>query len=298
MPFVPMRDGHALHVRVVGRGAPVLLLPGLGMSSAHWLPFVLPFAHRRRFFLPDFRGAGRSSHLRIAHDDVFTGHANDVRDVVAGLGLEDFLLGGISLGCTTALHMNHDGGLVGVKRYLHIDQSPCVGNRIDWPHGLFGPAQHERFASLRRADAILRAYPRATHLADLPPRERADAASAMALIAASIGGDVGRAPHIQRAITLPRVLSSRLPLSHLDDVRAYLRAYLSGGHDYRESIRRLTVPITLMVGMRSPLYPPEGQMAIARYAPHVRVVRFDRSGHVPFLDEPAKFMRELARFLD
>jgi len=53
-----------------------------------------------------------------------------------------------------------------------------------------------------------------------------------------------------------------------------------------------------MVGMKSPLYAPAGQMAIADYAPNVRIVRFHKSGHVPLVDEPLKFVRELGRFLD
>ena len=38
-------------------------------------------------------------------------------------------------------------------------------------------------------------------------------------------------------------------------------------------------------------------MAIADYAPDVRIVRFERSGHAPLVDEPARFVRELGRFL-
>lgn len=297
MPYVPMRDGRELHVRVIGRGTPVVLLPGLGMNGAHWLPFVLPFLRTHRFHLPDFRGFGRSWHLRIEHPDVFASHANDVRDLVAHFGLRDYLLGGISLGGTTALHMNRDGGLEGVRRYLHIDQSPCVGNRDGWDHGLFGERQPELFAEMREALELLDRHPEATHLSQLPQPARGRAADVLAKVVAMIGGDERRAPGIRRAILLPRPLSGRLPLAHLDDVRTYLRAYVGGGHDYREALRACSVPITLMVGMNSPLYAPEGQMAIADYAPDVEVVRFERSGHVPLVDEPRAFVREFGRFL-
>lgn len=297
MPFVPLRDGRSLHVRVLGRGEPVLLLPGLGMNSTHWLPFIVPFAHRYRFHLPDFRGFGRSSHLRIEHEDVFESHANDVRDVIAHFGLRDFLLGGISLGGTTALHMNRDGGLAGVRRYLHIDQSPCVGNRPGWNHGLFGERQEELFAEMRAVLELLARHEHAEHLSELPAGERQRAADVLAKVVAMIGGDEGRAGTIRRAILLPRPISRHLPLSHLDDVRTYLGAYAGGGHDYRPALRECRTPITVMVGMNSPLYAPAGQMAIADYAPDVRIVRFERSGHVPLVDQPLAFMRELGRFL-
>jgi pimeloyl-ACP methyl ester carboxylesterase len=49
--------------------------------------------------------------------------------------------------------------------------------------------------------------------------------------------------------------------------------------------------------MKSPLYAPAGQMAIADYARYVRIVPFHRSGHIPLMDEPVKFIRELGQFL-
>lgn len=293
-----MRDGRSLYVRVLGRGQPVVLLPGLGMNSTHWLPFILPFIGTHRFYLPDFRGFGRSAHLRIERDDVFESHALDARDVVAHFGLHDYLLGGISLGCTTALHMNRDGGLAGVRRYLHIDQSPCVGNREGWVHGLFGERQAELFTELSVVQEHLARHPHATHLAELPPSDRATVATTLGLIASLISGNPAKARSVTRAMLLPRAISRHLPLSHLDDVRTYVGAYLSGGHDYREALRDCEVPITLMIGMQSPLYAPAGQMAIASHARNVHVVRYERSGHVPLIDEPAKFLRELGRFLD
>ena len=297
MPFVPMRDGKSLFVRVVGRGDPVVMLPGLGMNSLHWLPFVLPHAHRFRFYMPDFRGHGRSSDLRFGHADVFESHANDVRDVIAHFGLDDFLLAGISLGGTTSLHMASRDGLANVRRYLHIDQSPCVGNREGWSHGLFGDGQAELFEELRSVHTLLEAHPAATHLSDLPAPLRERAAATLAKIVSEIGGNASSEATIRRVLLLPRFVSRALPLSHLDDVRAYLAAYLAGGHDYRPSLSSIVPPVVVMVGMKSPLYPPVGQMTIAELAPKARIVRFEHSGHVPLLDEPRKFMHELARFL-
>ncbi|WP_394830266.1 alpha/beta hydrolase [Pendulispora rubella] len=297
MPVVTMRDGRGLHVRVVGKGMPVLLLPGLGMSSMLWLPFVWPFAHRYRFILPDFRGFGRSSHLAIERDDVFESHAMDVRDVIAHLGLRDFLLGGISLGGTTALHMNHRAGLDGVRAYLHVEQSPCVGNRLGWRYGLFGERQDTCFDEFRVFAGLLGQYPEARELTDLPPSERARAAESLARIAAWTFGTPRLEAPLRRFFLLPTFLAGRFPLS-LRDARTYIAAYLAGGHDYRSSLRNLAMPVTLMIGMKSTPYPYPGQMAIAESAPNVRVVRFERSGHLPLFEEPAKFVRELGRFLE
>ena len=71
MPLFPARDGQSLHVRILGRGQPVLMLHGLGMQGRDWLPFVLPFLRRYQFYMPDLRGAGQSASARFNQPDVF-----------------------------------------------------------------------------------------------------------------------------------------------------------------------------------------------------------------------------------
>lgn len=297
MALVSLRDGAQLHVRVVGRGQPVLMLPGLGMSSATWLPFIWPQLGRYRFYLPDFRGFGRSAQLRLQGDDVFECHMRDVEELIAHFQLKDFLLAGYSLGGSTALHLLQAGKFQGVRRYLHIDQSPCVGNREGWHHGLFGTQQDVLFEKMRRLAAVLAQYPQASHMDRLPGPARREAATVMAEVFSRMGGRPAMEPWLRRFLLLPGGASRLLPLTRLDDAQRYLSAYSSGGHDYRESLRQCAVPVTLFVGMRSPLYHPDGQMAIADYARDVRIVRFEKSGHVPLSDEPLKFARELGRFL-
>ncbi len=297
MAFIPLRDGQHLHIRVLGRGQSVLMLPGLGMSSLHWLPFIAPYLHRFRFYLPDFRGFGRSAHLRLNQADVFHNHMQDVQDLIAHCGLRDFLLGGISLGGSTALHLLREGGFGGVRGYLHIDQSPCVANQADWPYGLFGPRQAEMFGKLQQVHALLQARGRADYLGQLPAPLRRQAAATLAELFTLMGGRPALEPWLRGVLDLPGPLSRLLPLSRLDDALAYMAAYSGGSHDYREALKACPVPVTVFVGMRSPLYAPAGQMAIADYAPRSRIVRFEKSGHVPLSDEPVKFTRELGRFL-
>ena len=57
------------------------------------------------------------------------------------------------------------------------------------------------------------------------------------------------------------------------------------------------VPVTVLVGMRSVLYSPAGQMAIADYASECRIVPFERAGHMLPFDQPVKFLRELRHFI-
>jgi len=299
MAHVPLRDGAALHVRVLGRGQPVLMLPGLGMSGSSWLPFILPHLGRFQFHLVDFRGAGGSADVALKPGDVFQAHMEDVQDVIAHFGLRDFLLVGISLGGTTSLHLQREGGFAAVKRYMHIDQSPCVGNREDWSHGLFGTRQHELFVKLREIVAVLDRHPHCARFADLPVAARQEAGNTLAEVLALMAGGKALRPVLRVVMRLPRSLLRHvpLPMTRLNDMRTYLSAYASGGHDYRGSLGRDAVPVTVIIGVRSPLYAEAGQALVASAHPRSRIVRFERSGHVPLKDESLRFARELGRFL-
>ena len=294
-----MRDGAALHVRVVGRGQPVLMLPGLGMSANSWLPFILPHLARFRFYLVDFRGAGGSAGVALKPGDVFQSHTEDVQDVIAHFGLRNFLLVGISLGCTTSLHLQREGGFADVKRYMHIDQSPCVGNREDWSHGLFGSRQQELFEKLREILSVIDRYPNCQRFADLPLAARIEASDTLSEVLALMAGAKVLLPLLRGVMRLPRSLLKfvPLPITRLDDMRAYLAAYSSGGHDYRSSLGRDAVPVTVITGVHSPLYTEAGQALVASAHPRSRVLRFERSGHVPLTDEPLRFARALSGFL-
>ena len=299
MAWVPLADGQSLFVRVIGRGKPVLMLPGLGMNSRQWLPFVLPFSHRFRFYMPDFRGHGRSRLVTLANQgDVFQSHADDVKQVIEYFGLDDYLLAGISLGATTAMHLERDGALAGARRYLHIDQSPCVLNQPDWTHGLCGvsqPALHERMAQLEQ---FLNLYPEADYVDQLPADSRQQLVTLFDAMSETLGVGGGARWALQNLLPVaPAWLLRRLPLMRLSDMRAYLNGYLRAGHDYRPTLGSAGLPVTLMPGANSALYALAGQQCVADAAPESEVVVFERSGHVPLVDEPLKFLREFGRFL-
>lgn len=295
--MIPLRDGQCLHVRVIGRGQPVLMLHGMGMEGAHWLPFVLPHIRRFRFYLPDMRGAGKSRAATYNQPDIFQNLAEDAQDLIAHLHLDDFLLAGYSLGGSTALHLLRENGFHGVRRYLHIDQAPWVGTDEHWRYGLRGEEQETLFALLRSIDSELARHPQATYLRDLPAGDQRELASLLAGAFAPIFAGTGLQHAMHGMARWPWLFSRVFPMTHIGDLRATLNAYLNGGHDYREDLRGCDTPVTVFVGMNSPLYHPDGQMLIADLVNEGRIVRFEKSGHVPLLNEPLKFAREFGKFL-
>ncbi len=297
MAKVTTRDYASLYVRVIGRGQPVLMLHGLGMQSSQWLPFIAPFLGRFKFYMPDFRGFGRSAAIGLNQPDVFENHAQDIEDVIQHFKLSNFYLVGYSLGASTALHLQHSPEFARVRRYLHIDQSPCVGNRPDWQYGLFGEQQASLFAAFEQLLEVIKPYDDALLLQQLPLKTRLQAVNILGEIFETILGK----PFIKHIYNLaaywPALMARIISLSRLQDIRYYLTAYMRGQHDYRDILGHWQIPTTVMIGMQSPLYHACGQQIVAEKMQPSRVVEFHKSGHTPLLDEPLKFMRELHRFL-
>lgn len=294
-----MRDGQSIHVRLCGRGEPVLLLPALGMRSSCWLPFIWPYLHGFRFYMPDFRGFGPSSAARLNQADVFQNNMEDVEDVIAHFGLQGFLLVGYSLGASVALHLQRAGGFAGVKRYLHVDISPRICNREDWPYGLFGERQEEFFTSLHRLIDVLDEHAPLDRLEDLPFSSRREVVN---ILTDMLSGIFAKPLPLLRPLLLssscwPWLFSHLVPMTRISDIRAYLSSYLRACHDYRQSLRSCQTPFTIMIGMRSAPYDPAGQMMTADYVKKATLVRFEKSGHMLLVEAPIKFTRELGRFL-
>ncbi|MCK0196719.1 alpha/beta hydrolase [Ancylobacter sp. 6x-1] len=60
MPLVAMSDGCRVHYDIMGRGAPVVLIPGLGGDGRFWEPVAERLVHGFMLIVVDHRGAGRS----------------------------------------------------------------------------------------------------------------------------------------------------------------------------------------------------------------------------------------------
>lgn len=97
-------DGTRIAYHVAGRGPRRWLIPpGLGTPLATWRYIAARFAHEFTLYIPDPRGmyaSGRPpSRAAVAVPD----HARDMRAIVEAEGLDDFVLGGWSLGVQISL---------------------------------------------------------------------------------------------------------------------------------------------------------------------------------------------------
>lgn len=95
-------EGARLYYRAAGAGPALVLLHGLGSSSADW-EFQLPvFARRFQVVAPDFRGHGASDRSGGYGVERF---AADTWALLGDLGIRDFDLVGYSMGGAVAMQM-------------------------------------------------------------------------------------------------------------------------------------------------------------------------------------------------
>ncbi len=296
MSYATMRDGAPLHYLSFGRGPRTcVLLHGFAMNAAMWVPFAAPLAHRARFVIPDLRGFGRSHRLPLNRHSILDQHADDLHDLLQALDLDQVHLGGLSMGACTALQYHRQYGFDRIRAYLHMDQGPCVLNGPDWQLGFLGDRQEAQLAAWTEVVAELEAY-RGTPYAKLPRHLRKGMWTWLDQFIAyafhhrglrAVGG-------LSRYEMLIRRVA---PTANWPIYLDCLRSYLEDDYDWRTSLLQMKTPMTLLIGLQSRMYPAEGQMCIAEYVPHARIVPIDGCGHVIPFEAPRVFVRELGKFL-
>ena len=298
MPHLKMRDGARLHYHDLGRkraAKTCVLLHGFAMPSSLWLPFVTPHLHRARFILPSLRGFGGSHRLQLSKPELLTQHADDLADLLQQLDLSDVYLGGLSMGACTAMQYHRLYGFDRVHAYLHIDQSPRVRNAEDWPYGLLGEAQDAEFKRMGALMRLLDPY-RDRPYRELPRHLRRELWKSLALFYDA----AFYTPHWRSIVKLARHELLIRRLAPVQNWRIYLdclRSYMEDDYDWRDTLPHIGVPTTVMIGLRSRMYPAAGQLAVHQMIPDARIVEFERCGHsIPF-ERPGRFVRELGKFL-
>lgn len=70
-----------------------------------------------------------------------------------------------------------------------------------------------------------------------------------------------------------------------------------GKFDYRLDLKKLTMPLLILVGRYDRIAFPRWTIQYKRYAPQAQFVMFEKSGHFPFIEETDETVRVLREFL-
>lgn len=237
---------------------PLVLVHGHPFDRTMWQPQLTEFAATRRVIAPDLRGYGASP---VTPGKVpLARHAEDIADLLDHLGVDTFVLAGLSMGGQIAME--------------------CAA-RLD-----------DRIRGLVLADT----FPEA----ETPEGRRSREAMAGRLLAEGMRGYADEvlekmvAPYADPEVKahVHRMMTATSP----EGAAAALRGRAERP-DYRALLATLPVPALVVVGTDDTYTPVAGAEAMHAALPDSVLHVVEGAAHLPNLERPAEFNRALAEFL-
>jgi pimeloyl-ACP methyl ester carboxylesterase len=271
-------ESHVVHgyrrvYRIAGSGPPLLLIHGIGDSSATWRTVLPALARKHLVIAPDLLGHGRSAKPRA--DYSVAAYANGMRDLLGVLGIDRVTLVGHSLG----------GGVAMQFAYQFPERTERMVLVASGGAG-------------RGVSPLLRA-------ATVPGASIALAGTQLPGARLAIGAVVGLLSRLDRGLGLD-ARDLRRVVEALPDARAraaFIRT-LRAVVDWRGQVVTMLdrcylargMPTMLIWGSRDSIL-PVGHAYQARAAmPGSRLEIFDGAGHFPFRTDPLRFVSLLEQF--
>lgn len=251
----------SLHVEVIGRGEPLVMLHGWGMHGGLWGEAVAQLAQEFELHVVDLPGHGQSE-----APTAFT-----LEQVVAQLAAHfdaSVNVLGWSLGGIIAQHWALQQPQK-IKRLILVASTPCFVEREGWACGM-PQATLQQFA------------------ADL---ERGHAATLRRFLALQVRGSE-RERELLGALR-EQLFSRGEP--HLSALRGGLEILRDA--DLRAVLPSIAQPTLVLAGQRDKLTPPQASQYLARVLPHAQLVEIEGAAHAPFLSHPALTIESIRKFL-
>ena len=261
--LVEAGDGAELYVEVRGSGRPLVLVHGWTMSGAVWKKQAGPLSRAFTVVAPDLRGHGNSG--KPPHGHTVSNYARDLRAVFEALDIRGAVLAGWSLGGAVVLEYWREFGNDRVSALAFVECTPAPMSAQAWnTHAL----RNNNFIGLHASSAAFRSnrpeYARLFvngmfHAGVAPERDL------QALLA----------EHMRTSSEAARAIFSDYALRDLSGV-----------------LPSITVPALALFGQGEHICVGEGMgRHFAEVAPDCELELFDKSGHMPFWEEPEKFNR-------
>jgi poly(3-hydroxyoctanoate) depolymerase len=254
-------DGTAVEVTIRGRGAPLLLINGIGGHTAMWGPLADHLSHTRQLLMFDAPGAGGTKPL--PRPQRMPGLARFIVRLLEELELDRVDVLGYSWGGALAQQVAHDFASR-VRKLVLVATVPGIGGRP--------PA-------LRVAAAMLSP-------ARFTSREKASAAAAELY-----GGDYRHAGHLRRSAL--RAWNANPPTA-----RGYSQQlYAITGWTSLPWLHRIRAATLIIGGDDDPLAPAFNSRLMARLIRRCRLHEVAGGGHLWLLDHPRVSAAIIEEFL-
>lgn len=133
--YMEVDPGVELFVQDVGKGDPIVFIPGFTFTTEVFSKQVEHFSKTNRVIAIDPRSHGRST--VTVHGNDYVTHGTDLGKVLRELDVENAVLAGWSFGCLTVWEYVKQFGFERIRSLVLIDMSPksLSVNDGDWTEG-------------------------------------------------------------------------------------------------------------------------------------------------------------------
>ncbi|MBK5218996.1 MAG: alpha/beta fold hydrolase [Thermoleophilia bacterium] len=252
----------------IGEGAPILFLHGISGGWQNWLENLPHFGARYRAIALDLPGFGTSP--MPEWEIGMPSYGRMIHDFCEKLELEGTILVGNSMGGFIAV----EAATAEPRRYSRLALVSAAGILNTWNPQARATVTAYAWSKLGGTVADkgrwLVSHPRSRQLA-LAPFLRYPGRLRPELLVEQMAG--GRCPGFGDA----------------------LQSLVS--HDIRERLATIEMPTLIVWGLSDRVIPVAAAISYHRRIPHSRLEIFERTGHVPQLERPARFNALLDEFL-
>jgi pimeloyl-ACP methyl ester carboxylesterase len=274
---ISFRDVHGYRraFRMAGDGPPLLLVHGIGDSSATWSPVLRLLAERYTVIAPDLLGHGSSDKPRA--DYAVAAYACGMRDLLSVLDVDRATIVGHSLGGGIAMQFAYQ--FPERCERLVLVNSAGIGRDV---HPL-----------LRLASGPVAAETGLALATSMPVRSVVRLAAPLIRAGLGLGGDFEYVLERYQGLTNPTARKAFLRTLRAGvDLRGQVitmldRCYLTAG-----------MPTLIMWGARDQVIPVKHALVAHQAMPGSLLEIFDEAGHFPHHDEPERFTKTIEAFLD
>lgn len=245
-----------------GRGRPVVLIHGVGMNQAVWMPQIKPLARHHEVITYDMLGHGASP--LPPEPTTLAAYADQLRDLLDALDLESAVVVGHSMGALVAMDF--------AVRHAERCRALVAMNAV------YCRSAQEREAVLQRAAAV---------------RDVGSAANVAETLKRWFGTPV---PAAQQAVAelSQRMLTAVHPVGY---ARTY-GVFAMADAEHAQSLSRLRLPSLFLTGDLDPNSTPAMSRLMAAQVPGAQVVVLDKARHMMSLTDPDRVGEVLSQFLE
>lgn len=255
-------NGAALYYEDHGAGDPVVFCHGAWAGLRYFEPQLTGLDGSRRIAF-DFRGHGRSEKPELGH--TLPQHARDLRAVLDGLGLDDVVVVGWSMGAMISWEYVRQFGTDRVRALVDVDMEPSPFQREGYDYGTYDlDGLRETLVRVQSDPWTLLEESIEGLLKDPPSRE---------LWAMMYDEGSRTPPPIQGAMSLELL------------------------RDYRAVLPEIDVPTLVCAGADETWRSVPSVEYAAELIPDAQFELFEDSGHCPTVEEPERFNRVLTEFV-